>query len=99
MAKDNNRAETSSAQFLHIEVANQSREEAADMSRQRVEERRQTELTLVVLSTMRRTIEETQNELTDYVVRRMTEVVRPLIINTYHECTQVNMEGPLHQPN
>ncbi|KAI6673867.1 hypothetical protein NL676_001773 [Syzygium grande] len=63
MAEDNNRAEISSAQFLHTEVANQSREEAADISRQRVEERRQTELTPVVLSTMRQTIEETRAEL------------------------------------
>ena len=58
------------------------------MSRQRVKDRRQTELTPVALSTMRRTIEETQNEFADYVVRCMTEVVRPLIINIYHECMQ-----------
>ncbi|KAI6704413.1 hypothetical protein NL676_007375 [Syzygium grande] len=95
MAEDNNRVETSSAQFLHIEVANQSREEVTDMSRQHVEEGRQTELTPVALSTNRRTIEETQNELVDYVVRRMIEVVRPLIINTYHECTQGQYGGSI----
>ncbi|KAI6684129.1 hypothetical protein NL676_030042 [Syzygium grande] len=88
MAEDNTRVETSSAQLLHTEIANQSREEVTDMLRQRVEDRRPIELTPVVLSTMRRTNEETQNEFVDYVVRHMTEVVRPLIINTYHECTQ-----------
>lgn len=41
-----------------------------------------------MLSTMRYTIEETQSEFADYMVRPMIDVVKSLIINTYHECAQ-----------
>lgn len=62
---------------------NQTHGDNDDIPRQQVEEpRRTTDVTLVMLSLIRHTIEETQNKITDYMVRRMTNVVRLLLSST-----------------
>ncbi|KAK3409366.1 hypothetical protein EUGRSUZ_J01494 [Eucalyptus grandis] len=42
----------------------------------------------MMLSYIRRTFEETQNEFVDYAVKCMMGVVRPSIINTYQKYAQ-----------